>query len=71
MDTRKVLPDPDVQNVGNLGEVAPVVSTCANCDKCLRLDELTVMSDGEHCHNREECKTAYELELQNRKAGAV
>lgn len=32
-----------------LGEPAPIVSSCCVCNRGLKLYEVTVMADGEHC----------------------
>lgn len=41
------------------GEAAPIVSSCAVCERSLRLHEMTVMSDGQHLCLSDHCETVY------------
>lgn len=58
-DIQHVLPLPASTGDLDLGEPAPIVSSCAVCARGLKLYEITVMMDGEHVCLSSRCHDTY------------
>lgn len=66
METQFPLPLPASTGDLDFGETAPIVSSCAVCDRGLKLYEVTVMSDGDHVCLSVRCQDEHNAQVEGR-----